>query len=90
MLVLSRRPKERVTFPELNIAVEVLEIKGDRVRLGFEAPDFVTILRGELAKQQATSERPMPGSIAAGRASAPGAAPLKKRINKSAKLAANR
>lgn len=48
MLVLSRRSHEQILLPELNVAVHVLEIKGDRVRLGFEAPLAVTILRGEL------------------------------------------
>ncbi len=48
MLVLSRRPNEKIVLPDLNICVHVLEIKGDRVRLGFQAPPSVTILRGEL------------------------------------------
>jgi carbon storage regulator CsrA len=51
MLVLSRQPREIVVFPDLQITVEVLEIKGDRVRLGFKAPASVTILRGELIAQ---------------------------------------
>jgi carbon storage regulator CsrA len=50
MLVLSRRANESIVFPELQITVQVLEIKGDRVRLGFEAPGSVTILRGELTQ----------------------------------------
>jgi carbon storage regulator CsrA len=86
MLVLSRRPKERVTFPELNIAVEVLEIKGDRVRLGFEAPDFVTILRGEIAGQQANAERPTPHSVAADTGSDRRQAPLHNRLRKRVEL----
>jgi carbon storage regulator CsrA len=50
MLILSRRAQERIVFPDLEITVQVLEIKGDRVRLGFEAPSSVAILRGELVK----------------------------------------
>jgi carbon storage regulator len=50
MLVLSRRPTEKIVFPDLQIVVQVLEIKGDRVRLGFEAPASVSILRGELVR----------------------------------------
>jgi carbon storage regulator CsrA len=57
MLVLSRRVHERVVFPDLEITVQVLEIKGDRVRLGFEAPAAVAILRGELAKDAGRIER---------------------------------
>jgi len=52
MLVLSRRLNEQIILPDLNVAVHVLEIKGDRVRLGFEAPRSVTVLRGELVPQE--------------------------------------
>jgi carbon storage regulator CsrA len=48
MLVLSRRPNETVVFPGLDVAVRVLSVKGDVVRLGIEAPSQITILRGEL------------------------------------------
>jgi carbon storage regulator CsrA len=48
MLVLSRRLKDQVTFPELGITVEVLNVNGSTVRLGFSAPESIRILRGEL------------------------------------------
>jgi carbon storage regulator CsrA len=48
MLVLSRRPNEKVLFPSINTAVQVLSIKGGTVRLGIEAPPEVAILREEL------------------------------------------
>jgi carbon storage regulator len=48
MLVLSRKPGEKVVIGE-GITVTVLEIVGNRVRLGIEAPGDVRILRGELA-----------------------------------------
>ncbi len=61
MLVLSRRNHEKVVFPDLQIVVQVLEIKGDRVRLGFEAPASVTILRGELMTAPANEPVPAGG-----------------------------
>ena len=53
MLVLSRRPNEKVLFPSINTAVQVLSIKGGTVRLGIEAPPEVTILRAELQDRPA-------------------------------------
>ena len=55
MLVLSRQPNEKVLFPSINTAVQVVSIKGGTVRLGIEAPPEVTILRAEL--QDRTAER---------------------------------
>jgi carbon storage regulator len=48
MLVLSRKPGEKVVI-DGGIKVTVVEVKGNRVRLAFEAPDQVRILRAELA-----------------------------------------
>jgi carbon storage regulator len=48
MLVLSRKPGEKVVIGS-KIKVTVVEVKGNRVRLAFEAPDQVRILRAELA-----------------------------------------
>jgi two-component system, OmpR family, response regulator len=53
MLVLSRKLNEKILLPSIHTSVEVLDIKGDRVRLGIEAPASVTILREELAARQA-------------------------------------
>lgn len=47
MLVLTRRPGEKI-YVGNNITVTVVEIKGNRVRVGIEAPDSVPILRAEL------------------------------------------
>jgi carbon storage regulator CsrA len=52
MLVLSRRHNEKILLPSVGASIEVLEIKGDRVRLGIDAPSTVTILREELADKQ--------------------------------------
>ena len=48
MLVLSRKQGEKVIIGN-GIAVTVLEVQGNRVRLGIEAPDDVRILREELS-----------------------------------------
>ena len=53
MLVLSRKKGERVLIGQ-DIYVKVIEIRGDRVKLGFEGPNEVPIHREELAVQMAT------------------------------------
>ena len=50
MLVLSRKPGEKLCL-DGNIVVTVLEVKGNRVRIGVEAPDGVRVLRGELYEE---------------------------------------
>ena len=47
MLVLSRKPEERVYVGD-DIEVVVLEVQGGRVKLGFNAPGYLSIQRGEL------------------------------------------
>lgn len=47
MLVLSRKPSESVVI-DSDIIVRVIEIRGDRVRLGIEAPRERKILRQEV------------------------------------------
>ena len=47
MLVLGRKPDERV-FVGDDIEVVVVEVRGDRVKLGFNAPGYLPIQRGEI------------------------------------------
>ena len=47
MLVLTRRTGETVHI-STNITVTVLEVKGNRIRIGIDAPVRVPIVRGEL------------------------------------------
>jgi carbon storage regulator CsrA len=49
MLVLSRKENEEVLFPNLGISVRITRIEGKKVRVGIDAPNDVSILRGELA-----------------------------------------
>jgi carbon storage regulator CsrA len=48
MLVLSRRLFEKVVIPETQVSVQVAAIKPGVVRLAFQAPPEVTILREEV------------------------------------------
>jgi len=47
MLVLTRKAGERIVIDD-NIIVEVLEVQGNRARIGIQAPQGVPILRQEL------------------------------------------
>ncbi|MEZ6095495.1 MAG: carbon storage regulator [Pirellulaceae bacterium] len=47
MLVLSRRTNESIVIDD-RITLEVLQIKGNQIRIGIKAPSSVRILRGEL------------------------------------------
>jgi carbon storage regulator len=49
MLVLTRHKDERVMIGD-NIVVTVVEIRGDKVRLGFDAPRDVSVHRQEVAE----------------------------------------
>ena len=47
MLVLSRKMNERVIIGE-NVEVEILEIRGNVVRIGIKAPRDVSVIRQEI------------------------------------------
>jgi carbon storage regulator len=49
VLVLTRKPGERIQIGE-NVTVVVLRTKGNRVRVGIQAPAKVRIRRGEVEK----------------------------------------
>ena len=59
MLVLSRRPNESIVIND-KIVITVIEIRGDKVRLGIEAPRDVPVHRSEVysAIQRAEAETP--------------------------------
>ena len=48
MLVLSRRKNESVILGDGTIKFMILEIKGDKVRIGIDAPKDVTVNREEI------------------------------------------
>jgi carbon storage regulator len=57
MLVLTRKVSERIVI-DGSIVVEVLEVQGNRVRIGIQAPPGVTILRRELLTGKNSSAPP--------------------------------
>lgn len=50
MLVLSRKPQQTIVVEEC-ITITVVEICGNQVRLGIEAPRHIAVRRGELRPQ---------------------------------------
>jgi carbon storage regulator len=51
MLVLSRRPGEKIVIAE-NIQVTVVSVQGDKVRLGITAPRSVCVDRQEVHERR--------------------------------------
>jgi len=48
MLVLSRKKGEKIVIPEHGITIQVVEARGDKVRIGIDAPRDVAVHRGEV------------------------------------------
>jgi carbon storage regulator len=57
MLILSRKHGERVLLGT-DIVIQVVSLEGGRVRLGFEAPAGMAILREEIAGGPARTPGP--------------------------------
>jgi len=57
MLIVTRKSGERIVI-DAGIMVEVLEVVGNRVRIGIQAPSGVTILRQELLLRDARGTQP--------------------------------
>lgn len=55
MLVLSRKTGDQV-FIGSDIVLTVVEVRGDKVRIGIDAPKTVQILRDDIKKQEKGSE----------------------------------
>ena len=49
MLVLSRSNRQKIVFPSLGITVEILQISGNKVSVGINAPRDVPVHRSEVA-----------------------------------------
>lgn len=47
MLVLSRKKNEEIYIGD-NIRIVIVDIRGDKIRIGIDAPPEVVVLRGEL------------------------------------------
>ena len=59
MLILSRKLRETVVI-DGRITVTVIKTGNGSIRLGFEAPDDVTIYRGELFRQIVDDDATLP------------------------------
>jgi carbon storage regulator len=68
MLVLTRKPGERIVVPDLDITITILELHGNHVRVGIDAPREIAVHRAEvwLAQQQARHDTVDGMSIEAG------------------------
>ncbi len=61
MLVLTRRINERIVIGD-NIVVTVLEVHGEQVRLGIDAPRDIKVFREEvILRDQARAREEAPG-----------------------------
>jgi carbon storage regulator len=54
MLVLSRKPMERIHIGD-NVVVTVLEVRGNKARIGIDAPKHIHVLRSELLDRVPTA-----------------------------------
>ena len=62
MLVLSRKKDEKIIIGD-NIAIMVVDIQGDKVRLGIDAPREVTVHREEVYQAiQKKQAEPVPAN----------------------------
>jgi len=62
MLVVSRRPNEKLVFPALGITIQIAKVIGQTVRLGVDAPREVQVLRHELTGEEpGTTQARSPG-----------------------------
>lgn len=60
MLILSRKRDEKIFIGDQIVTITVLDIRGDKVRLGIEAPEDIPVHRQEVyeAIQRAGAEQP--------------------------------
>jgi carbon storage regulator len=59
MLVLARKSNESLVI-DGQIRVTVVEVRGNQVRLGIEAPADISVFRQELLEKRPQTEEPTP------------------------------
>jgi len=57
MLVLSRKPNEKIVFPAIHTSVQIVAIKPGVVRVGIDAPPDIAVFREELCPPRASPPR---------------------------------
>ncbi len=68
MLILSRKSGQTIVLPELGVALTVLDLRGDRARIGISAPPEVSVHREEvwrriqMAAEREAIEKTCPGA----------------------------
>jgi carbon storage regulator CsrA len=55
MLVLSRNTGDGISFPDLDLVIEILKVQGKRVQIGVSAADSIRVLRSELMEREKTT-----------------------------------
>lgn len=60
MLILSRHKDEEIIIAD-NIIIHIVEIRGDKVRLGITAPKDISVHRGEVYEAIKRKETKEPG-----------------------------
>jgi len=50
MLVISRKKDETISIGD-DITIVIIDVRGDKVRLGIDAPRHVTVHRGEIKER---------------------------------------
>ncbi|HUY36238.1 MAG TPA: carbon storage regulator [Pirellulales bacterium] len=58
MLVLTRKTQQQIQFGN-DIVITILQVRGQSVRVGIEAPRGVRVVRGEIASQPARAKLPL-------------------------------
>ena len=64
MLVLTRRSEDLIHFPEVGITVHFLRVRSGQARVGVDAPQHISILRGELGDEAGVARRIGPAEVA--------------------------
>jgi carbon storage regulator len=66
MLVLSRKTDEKIVVPTHGIVFTILEVRGDKVRIGISAPAEIPVYREEVWERIVRNEGGLAGLFANG------------------------